>query len=352
MSESSKIAIVILNWNGAHLFAEFLPSVIRHSLRDDVSIIVADNGSTDNSIAYLKENFPQINIIELEANYGFAKGYNIALQQVNAEYFVLLNSDIEVTEDWLTPCINQLDSSPAIAALQPKILSYRNRDQFEYAGAAGGFIDQWGFPFCRGRILSHTEVDVGQYDDRISLFWATGACLFIRASVFRDSGGFDDDFFAHMEEIDLCWRLKNQGWQIGFEPESVVYHLGGATLSYQSPKKVFLNFRNNLWMLFKNLPTGRLVPVMFFRLILDGVAAAHFISVGQFSAFYAVFKAHMAFYASLKKFIAKRKLLLPKVVKQEHPEIFNGSMVFRFYLRKQKKFNDFGIDTMESKHQS
>lgn len=343
MSVSSKIAIVILNWNGAHLFAEFLPTVIRHSQRDDVSIFVADNGSTDGSIACLKENYPQANIIELGINYGFSKGYNLALQQVNAEYFVLLNSDIEVTEGWLDPCINQLDSLPAIAALQPKIISYRNRDQFEYAGAAGGFIDKWGYPFCRGRILSKTEVDNRQYDDRISLFWATGACMFIRAGAFRESGGFDEDFFAHMEEIDLCWKLKNQGWQIGFEPSSVVYHLGGATLSYQSPQKIFLNFRNNLWMLFKNLPKGKLLPVMFVRLFLDGVAAAHFISVGQFSAFYAVVKAHMAFCSSLKYIIRKRKQLLPKTVIQHHPEIYKGSIVFMFYLRKQYKFSDLNF---------
>jgi GT2 family glycosyltransferase len=341
MIYSTNIAIVILNWNGTHLFSRFLPSVIEHSRGEGVSIYLADNGSTDHSIEYLKENFPDVIIIELGVNHGFAKGYNLALEKIEANFFVLLNSDVEVTENWLKPCIELLNNHPTVAAVQPKILSYNNRTYFEYAGAAGGYIDRWGFPFCRGRILSVTEEDTGQYDDPASLMWATGACLFIRADVFRESGGFDDDFFAHMEEIDLCWRLKNQGWQIGFEPKSVVYHLGGATLSYQSPQKVFLNFRNNLWMLFKNLPKGKVVPVMFFRLVLDGMAAAHFLSVGQFSAFKAVFRAHMAFYASLKRFIYKRKELSPKVVKQQHPEIFKGSMVFRFYLRSQKKFSDF-----------
>jgi GT2 family glycosyltransferase len=217
MIDTRKIAIVILNWNGAHLFSEFLPSVIRHSLLEGVTIYVADNGSTDNSVAYLMEHFPVVNIIRLKKNFGFAKGYNIALQQIDADYYVLLNSDVEVTPGWLLPCIQRLEARPEMAALQPKVLSYASRHQFEYAGAAGGFIDRWGFPFCRGRILSETENDHGQYDQPVSLFWATGACLVIRARVFHENGGFDDDFFAHMEEIDLCWRLKNRGWQIGLE---------------------------------------------------------------------------------------------------------------------------------------
>lgn len=341
MVHSSRIAIVILNWNGAHLFSRFLPSVIEHSIGEGVTIYVADNGSTDNSVEYLTKNFPEIIILETGTNYGFAKGYNVALQKITADYYILVNSDIEVTDNWLWTCIERLESNKQLAAIQPKVLSFNKRNYFEYAGAAGGFLDRWGFPFCRGRILSVTEEDTGQYDQPVSLMWATGACLFIRADVYRESGGFDDDFFAHMEEIDLCWRLKNQGWQIGFEPKSVVYHLGGATLSYQSPQKVYLNFRNNLWMLFKNLPKGKVFPVMFVRLVLDGIAAAHFLTVGQFSAFKAVFRAHMAFYASLKRLIHKRIELLPKVVKQQQPEIFKGSMVFRFYLRSQKKFSDF-----------
>lgn len=352
MTYSSRIAIVILNWNGAHLFSKFLPSVIEHSRGQGVTIYVADNGSTDNSVEYLAQNFPEVTLIEMGANYGFAKGYNVALQKITAEYYVLINSDIEVTENWLWPCIERLESNKELAALQPKILSYNQRNYFEYAGAAGGFLDMWGFPFCRGRVLSVTEEDTGQYDEPVSLMWATGACLFIRADVFRETGGFDDDFFAHMEEIDLCWRLKNQGWTIGVEPRSVAYHLGGATLSYQSPQKVFLNFRNNLWMLFKNLPKGKLLPVMFSRMVLDGIAAAHFLSVGQFSAFKAVFRAHMAFYSSLKHFIHKRKELLPKVIKQQHPEIFKGSMVFRFYLRKQQYFNEFGFNPKNIDHHS
>jgi len=341
MINARKTAIVILNWNGAHLFSEFLPSVIRHSLSDGVSIYVADNGSTDNSLDYLSEHFPVVNIIRLKTNFGFSKGYNFALQEVDADYYVLLNSDVEVTPNWLRPCIQRFEDQSELAALQPKVLSYIGRNEFEYAGAAGGFIDRWGFPFCRGRILSETEVDHGQYDQPVSLFWATGACLVIRAKVFHENGGFDDDFFAHMEEIDLCWRLKNKGWQIGLETASTVYHLGGATLSYYSPRKVYLNFRNNLWMLLKNLPENRVVPVLFFRMILDGVAALHFLLSGKVQASRAVFEAHMSFWKNLCRFVKKRRQLLPGVTKNNHPEIFSGSMVYKFYIKKQRKFTDF-----------
>jgi GT2 family glycosyltransferase len=341
MTNTRKTAIVILNWNGAHLFSEFLPSVIRHSLIEGVIIYVADNGSTDNSVDYLREHFPVVNIISLKKNFGFAKGYNLALQQIEADYYVLLNSDVEVTPGWLIPCIQRLESQPEMAALQPKVLSYARRHQFEYAGAAGGFIDRWGFPFCRGRILSETEDDHGQYDQPVSLFWATGACMVIRARVFHENGGFDDDFFAHMEEIDLCWRLKNKGWQIGLEPAGTVYHLGGATLSYFSPQKVYLNFRNNLWMLLKNLPENKVVQVLFFRMLLDGVAAIHFLLSGKVHAFRSVFNAHITFWKNLYRFVEKRRQLLPGVTKNMHPEIFKGSMVYRFYIKKQRKFSEF-----------
>ena len=341
MINTRKTAIVILNWNGVHLFSEFLPSVVRHSLIEGVTIYVADNGSTDNSVAYLTQHFPVVNIIRLKENFGFSKGYNLALQQIDADYYVLLNSDVEVTPGWLIPCIRQLEARPEIAALQPKVLSYSSRHKFEYAGAAGGFIDRWGFPFCRGRILSETEDDHGQYDQPVSLFWATGACLVIRARVFHENGGFDDDFFAHMEEIDLCWRLKNKGWQIGLETACAVYHLGGATLSYYSPQKVYLNFRNNLWMLLKNLPENKVFPVLFFRMVLDGVAAVHFLLSGKAYAFRAVFNAHLTFWRNIGRFVEKRRQLLPGVTKNFHPEIFNGSMVYRFYIKKQRKFSDF-----------
>lgn len=343
MPEKPGIAVVILNWNGISLLREFLPGVLHHTPQEKAEIYVADNGSTDESTAWLRENHPRVKVIELKQNHGFSKGYNLALQQIDARYYVLINSDIEVTPNWLDPCIRRLEEDQEVAAVQPKILSHTKRSEFEYAGAAGGYIDRWGYPFCRGRILYVTEKDNGQYDQPVSVLWATGACLFIRSDAFHKAGGFDDDFFAHMEEIDLCWRLKNQGWKIGVEPAATVYHLGGATLSYQSPRKVYLNFRNNLWMLMKNLPSGRLAAVMLVRMILDGVAAIHFLLTGKTEAFVAVWKAHMAFYSTLGRFLGKRRELLKKAVKRNHPEIFRGSMVYRFYIRKQKKFPGFNF---------
>lgn len=343
MAEKEKVAIVILNWNGVSLFQQFLPSVLQHSSGEGISVYVADNGSSDGSLEFLRENFPQVKQIALNANHGFAQGYNLALQQVDADFFVLLNSDIEVTPGWLSPCLERLQADPRLAALQPKIRSFREQNRFEYAGAGGGYLDWLGYPFCRGRILSETEPDTGQYDHPYPIFWATGACLFIRAAVFKQSGGFDGDFFAHMEEIDLCWRLKNQGWQIGYEPGSVVYHLGGATLSYQSPQKVYLNFRNNLWMLLKNLPAGRILPLMLMRLVLDGVAAISFLAGGNRQAFAAVFRAHMAVYRTLGRFLKKRKELLPLVKQSRHPEIYRGSIVWRFYIRKHRKYSDLNF---------
>jgi GT2 family glycosyltransferase len=343
MSLFPSVAIVILNWNGISLFSRFLPSVIENSRMEGVSLYIADNGSTDGSIDFLKMNFPEVKIIALGKNYGFAGGYNRALQKIEADIYVLLNSDIEVTGNWLQPCIRQLLSEPDTAALQPKIRSFLDRSKFEYAGAAGGYLDHWGYPFCRGRILSEVEIDIGQYDQNVSLFWATGACLFIKSSVFKASGGFDEDFFAHMEEIDLCWRLKNQGWKIGFEPTSVVYHLGGATLNYQSPQKVFLNFRNSLWMMVKNLPEGKLCQIMFPRMLLDGAAALNFLVTGQFFAFMAVLKAHFSFYQTLRKFLRKRKMLMPLVRQNKHPQIFRGSMVVGFYMMKRRKFSQFSF---------
>ncbi len=343
MTDHPAVAIVILNWNGIALFPRFLPSVLENSASAGVTVYVADNGSTDGSLAWLADHFPSVIRIPLDANHGFAGGYNRALAQVEADIFILLNSDVEVTNGWLEPCIAHLIKNPRTAAVQPKVRSWSAKEKFEYAGAAGGFLDHWGYPFCRGRILSEVEEDHGQYDQPASIFWATGACLFIRSQAFREAGGFDEDFFAHMEEIDLCWRLKNQGWTIGVEPSSVVYHLGGATLSYQSPRKVFLNFRNSLWMLLKNLPEGKLFPVMFPRMILDGIAAAEFLLSGQFSAFAAVLKAHAAFYSALPRFLRKRKTLLPRVVQTNHPEIYPGSMVWNFFIKKQKQFSRFNF---------
>jgi GT2 family glycosyltransferase len=341
VNPAPNIAVVILNWNGVSLFSRFLPSVLTNSREEGVTIYIADNGSTDGSIDFLRENFPTVCLISLDQNYGFAGGYNRVLQQIKADFYVLLNSDVEVTPDWILPCIRRLRDEPGTAVVQPKIRSYTNRNKFEYAGAAGGFIDYLGFPFCRGRILNVLEKDTGQYDQPASLFWATGACMFIRSELFHISGGFDEDFFAHMEEIDLCWRLKNQGWEIKSEPQSIVYHLGGATLSYQSPKKVYLNFRNSLWMMIKNLPECQLLKRLIPRLLLDGVAAFHFLLTGRWKAFNAVLSAHASFYRTLPGFLKKRAELLKLVQQNNHPEIFKGSMVYRFYILKYRKFSRF-----------
>ncbi len=348
MELHTDIAVVILNWNGKSLFGRFLPSVLEHSHGANVSVYVADNGSTDESVQYLKEHYPEVKVIELGQNYGFAEGYNKALALIDAGVVVLLNSDVEVTSGWLDLCVKKLKEDPSVAAIQPKVLSYVQRDRFEYAGAAGGFLDRWGFPFCRGRILSETEEDHGQYDQPASIFWATGACMCIRSGVFHEMGGFDPDFFAHMEEIDLCWRMKNRGWKIMVEPGSVVYHLGGATLSYQSPRKVLLNFRNSLWMLVKNLPEGKLVPVLIPRIALDAIAAIHFLVTGHLSAFCAVVKAHVAFYISLPRFISKRRNLLPLITKKRHSEIYKGTMVSDFYLKGRKKFSQYRFGAVNS----
>lgn len=340
MGASGRTAIVILNWNGEKFFDKFLPSVLRHSQVENTEIVVADNGSTDNSIPYLKQHFPSVKIIDLQHNYGFAEGYNQALKQVEADYLVLLNSDVEVSKHWLEPCLSHLEADEKIAAVQPKIVSFNAPEYFEYAGAAGGFIDKFGYPFCRGRILNHLEKDEKQYDEATQIFWATGACLFIRADVFKNAGGFDGDFFAHMEEIDLCWRLKNQGHKIVYEPQSTVYHLGGATLTYGSPQKIYLNFRNNLYMLYKNLPVNKFKRIFFIRMVLDGVAAAKFLLGFNFKEFGAVIRAHASFYRHLPQLIRKRKIIQKTVVKTEHPEIYPKSIMWKFFIQKKHKFSD------------
>jgi GT2 family glycosyltransferase len=343
MSKTSKVAIVILNWNGEKLFPNFLPSVVENSKEENVEIIVADNGSTDQSISYLQKKFPSIKIIDLKENYGFAEGYNQALKQVEADYFVLLNSDVKVSPNWIGPCIKQFETDEKIAAIQPKILSYNNPDSFEHAGAAGGFIDKFGYPFCRGRILNNLEKDNNQYNQSTQLFWASGACMFIRAAALKSAGGLDGDFWAHMEEIDLCWRLKNTGHKITYEPQSVVYHLGGGTLPYDSPQKVYLNFRNNLWMLFKNLPKEQFKRTLIIRMILDGVAAVKFIVGFQFGNFWAVVKAHSSFYKNLSKLRQKRKEIQKQVVVKTHPEMCPSSIMWKFFIQKKQKFSDLNF---------
>jgi len=300
-----KIAVVILNWNGEALLERFLPSVMEHS--EGADIYVVDNASTDGSIDFLKQHYPTIGVVQNNVNGGFAKGYNDGLKHIEADLFCLLNSDVEVTENWLGPIIKAFRDIPEAAIIQPKILDLKQRDHFEYAGAAGGFIDMLGYPFCRGRIFQSIEKDEGQYDDIKEVFWATGACMFIKSEVFRSLNGFDEDYFAHQEEIDLCWRAKNDGHKVFYVGHSHVYHLGGSTLSNMNPKKTFLNFRNSLYSITKNLPRKKAWPIVLFRLLLDGIAALRFVFQLKFDHCFAILKAHLSFYANFSKMYKKRE---------------------------------------------
>ncbi|MCK4698899.1 MAG: glycosyltransferase family 2 protein [Bacteroidales bacterium] len=337
-----KIAIVILNWNGREFLDRFLPGVVRHSSFPGVKIIVADNGSSDDSVEFIKNKFKNVEIIELDKNYGFAGGYNKAFEKINSEYYILLNSDIEVSGNWIEPIIKNMDDDQDVAAAMPKILSYQNRLKFEYAGAAGGFIDKWGYPFCRGRILNNIEPDSNQYNNSIEIFWASGACLFIKSRIFHDAGGFDDDFFAHMEEIDLCWRIKNLGYKIYCYPCSQVYHVGGGTLPNETPAKLFLNFRNNLWLLLKNLPDNKLYPVLIIRKILDGLAAMKFYLTFDWKKGNAVFKAHISYYKHFRKMKQKRKSANFKN-KDMPSSVYKKSILISYFLRKKKTFNELNL---------
>ncbi|MCD4697914.1 MAG: glycosyltransferase family 2 protein [Bacteroidales bacterium] len=332
---NSRVALVILNWNGKKFLEDFLPAVIEHS-REDAEIIVADNASTDGSIELLNENFPSVRIIINDTNGGYAKGYNDSLKQIEADYYILLNSDIEVTPGWIKPIINLMDSDPVIAATQPKLRSFYEREKFEYAGAAGGFIDKFGYPFCRGRIFQSLETDTGQYDDVKEVFWATGACFFVRSDVFKELGGFDERFFAHMEEIDFCWRAKNKGYKIMYCPDSVVYHVGGGTLPKKSWKKTYLNIRNNIIMLYKNLPDESLIPVFFLRLILDAVASLKFLVDGGYKDLYAVVLAHWKFYALYPQLKKERR----KTKHHKVSMIYRKSLVYEYFVKRKKKFTD------------
>lgn len=336
-TQKIKTAVVILNWNGKHWLEKFLPNVIQHS--NDAEVIIADNNSSDDSIKFLEENYPNIRIIQNDGNYGYAKGYNLSLKQINAEYFVLLNSDIEVTKDWISPIISLMDSDRTISACQPKILDYNNKNKFEYAGASGGFIDNLGYPFCRGRIFDYLEEDKGQYNDTTEIFWATGACLFVRASHFFEINGLDEDFFAHQEEIDLCWRFKNKGYKVFVEPKSKVYHVGGGTLNVDSPYKTHLNFRNNLYMLFKNLPLSSLFKIIPIRLILDGVAALTFINKEKgIKHIKSIVKAHFYFYSQIPNLLRKRKYISQK---NNLTGKMKWSVLVKSKMRRIKEFSKF-----------
>lgn len=326
-----KTAVVILNWNGAKLLQQFLPSVIQFS--ENAAIYVADNASTDTSIDVLKTEFPSIKIIKNTGNYGFATGYNEALKEVEEPYYALVNSDIEVTENWLQPIEAIFDNQPKTAIIQPKILNYKKKTHFEYAGAAGGFIDKFGFPFCKGRIFDTLEEDLGQYETETEIFWATGACFFIRKDVFRTLNGFDGDFFAHQEELDLCWRANNLGYIVKYCPNSVVFHVGGATLNEANPKKTFLNFRNSLLMLTKNLPKNKLVPILFIRLILDGIASIKFLFQGKIVHVFAILKAHFHFYHLLGRNLKKRNQF------QKANYYYTKSIVWSYFVQRKRTFN-------------
>ena len=328
-----KIAVVILNYNGRSFLEKFLPDVVAHSA--PYPVIVADNASTDDSVAYLRENFPQVRIILLPKNGGYSTGYNESLAMIAAEYYVLLNSDVAVTPDWLPPFLAYFEANPQVKALQPKIRAFHQPTHFEYAGAAGGFLDKWGYPFCRGRIFDTLEADNAQYDQALPIFWASGACLVIRAATYRALGGLDADFFAHMEEIDLCWRIWRSGGEVHYLPTSCVYHVGGGTLAQGSPRKTFLNFRNNLALLAKNLPIYRLRSKLVARFWLDGLALLRFVGKGQFKQARAILQAYWDFYKRFR-FWRKKYQTLPT----ENAPIYRKSIVWQYYARGKKKFSN------------
>jgi hypothetical protein len=345
MIKPVKTSVVILNWNGEWLMAKLLDQVVKHTLNKaeaNIEIVVADNGSTDGSLDFLRTNFADtVRCIDLQHNHGFAEGYNLALSQVKAEYVVLLNSDVEVTPGWLSILTDYLDNHPDVVACQPKIKSLTQRDHFEHAGASGGFIDRLGYPFCRGRVLSEVELDKGQYDQETDIFWASGACMCIRLAEYRGAGGLDARFFAHMEEIDLCWRLRSRGKRIVCVPQSVVYHLGGATLQKSNPQKTYLNYRNNLLMLYKNLPQSRLIPVFITRMLMDYLSAVVFLCTGKTRDAAAVVKARFHFWKMKKRIKIQRVENTQAVRLTNIPEVYPGSILLEHYLLGKSRFTDF-----------
>jgi GT2 family glycosyltransferase len=329
------VAIVILNWNGKKYLAQFLPSVLTHS--SGCQIVVVDNQSTDDSVHFLKNNYPEVRLIQHSQNLGFCAGYNEALLQIPADYYVLLNSDVKVTAGWVTPIINLMESQASVAACQPKIKDFHHPSSFEYAGAGGGFLDRYGYPFCRGRLFQSIEDDHGQYNDTVPIFWASGACFFVRASAYHQVNGLEPAFFAHMEEIDLCWRLQNQGYQIMYCGQSEVYHVGGGTLPASNPRKTFLNFRNGLALIFKNLARENFYTILFLRLLLDWIAATKFLISGQPADCRAVFKAHAAIWQNRKYWRKKRA---EQISNKKNTLIgwYHGSIVWDYFVRQKRSY--------------
>lgn len=332
----SQVAVVILNWNGLGFLKQFLQNVVANSVNESTQVYIVDNASTDGSVEYLQQNFSQLPCIILDKNYGFAAGYNKGLEQIQADYFILLNSDVEVTHNWITPIISYMEKDSNVAVCMPKIKSFSDKKYFEYAGAAGGFIDKYGYPFCQGRLFDSIEEDRGQYNLNREIFWSSGAAMFVRSSVYNLLGGLDADFFAHMEEIDFCWRVKNAGYSIMYISESEVYHVGGGTLPQTSPFKTYLNFRNNLFLLYKNLPQNMFYRTIFTRMLLDGVAYLKFAISLEFKNAKSVFKAHMHFYKALSTLKVKRKALQNTIVKTNHSEIYPKSIVYKYFIKKKR----------------
>lgn len=328
-----EIAVVILNWNGRALLERFLPSVVENS--PQATIYLADNASEDDSVDYVTNNFPEVQLIQNKTNGGYAKGYNQALRHLKEDLLILLNSDVEVTKDWLVPIKKHFTEKPELAAAQPKILDYKDKTRFEYAGASGGYIDRLGYPYCRGRILDSLEIDSGQYDNPVPVFWASGACLVIRRAIFQEAGGFDEDYFAHQEEIDLCWRLFNKGYRVWAIPQSVVYHLGGGTLDSMNPRKTFFNFRNSLFSLIKNVAGFKVYFLIFTRLVLDAIAGIKFLLQGKPAHTWAIVRAHFSFYGNLALFLRKRK---GTANSRKYYEQY--SVILAYYLKNKKKFSN------------
>lgn len=334
-----RVAIAILNWNGRALLEKFLPDVVKHSA-GVADVYVIDNNSTDESLKLLTSSFTSVKIIQNTENHGFAKGYNEGLKHIVADCFVLLNSDVQVTENWIKPVVALFESDASIVACQPKLLNYNVRDEFEYAGGGGGYIDKWGYPFCRGRIFDSFEKDLGQYNDLREIFWASGACLFIRAKNFFDAGGFDEDFFAHMEEIDLCWRIRNLGFKVMYCPQSTVYHVGAGTLAKMNPRKTFYNFRNNLLLLGKNHAPEYFLIKFLLRGSLDGLAGFKFLFSGQISHFFAVLQAHFSFYSMLPATMRKRRVIQKNIKRYATHCVYRGSVVWEYFAKGKRKFSE------------